>query len=189
MKSSKTETLMYDDNEYCAVCEDPEFGEDGKETHADEDEYDHDFVYEKDEEEGDEGLTLDDVKNVADTIKSIAEAGEAVKKVTKTETPRPLHDEPPRWPGVNRVRPQRHLPPTTLRTKAVTGGPRGPGGQCKGDLRPVGEGRAYPEGPEGIAALSRTAGDIFFDNKEITLPSSPARYYTRRRCARCAPVR
>ena len=87
-----------DDDEYCAVCEDPEFGEDGKETHADEDEYDHDFVYEKDEEEGDEGLTLDDVKNVADTIKSIAEAGEAVKKVTKTETPRPLHDEPHHTP-------------------------------------------------------------------------------------------
>jgi len=83
-----------DDVEYCAECRDPEFDKDGKETHADEDEYDHDFVYEKDEEEGDDGLTLDDVKNVADTIKSIAEAGEAVKKVTKTETPRPPHDEP-----------------------------------------------------------------------------------------------
>lgn len=82
-----------DDDEYCAVCEDPEFDEDGKETHADEDEYDHDFVYEKDD-----GLTLDDVKNVADTIKSIAEAGEAVKKVTKTETPRPPHDEPHHTP-------------------------------------------------------------------------------------------
>lgn len=39
-----------------------------------------------DEEEEDESLTLQDVKDVADTVKSIAEAGKAIKEFT---TPRP----------------------------------------------------------------------------------------------------
>lgn len=54
-----------DEEEYCAECGDPEFDEDGKETHLDEDEYDHDFVYEEDEEEG---ITLDDIKDGLDVL-------------------------------------------------------------------------------------------------------------------------
>ena len=64
-----------DDEEYCAKCEDAEYDEDGNETHLDEDEYDHDFEYEE------EPTTLEDVKEFADTVKSLAEAGKAVKEV------------------------------------------------------------------------------------------------------------
>jgi len=38
-----------EDEEYCAKCGYAEFDEDGNETHADKDEYDHDFEYEEDE--------------------------------------------------------------------------------------------------------------------------------------------
>jgi len=48
---------------------------------------------EEDEEEEDDGLTLDDVKDVADTVKSLAEAGEAVKRFAKKETTRPSRFE------------------------------------------------------------------------------------------------
>jgi len=70
---------MTKDEEYCEECGDAEFDADGNETHADEDEYDHDFEY----EEEDEGTTLDDVKEFADTVKSLAEAGKSVKELTK----------------------------------------------------------------------------------------------------------
>jgi len=63
--------------EYCSVCGDAEFDEDGEETHVDE-EYDHDFR----PEEG--ASPLEDIKDLADTVKSIAEAGSAVKKFTKS---------------------------------------------------------------------------------------------------------
>ena len=72
-----------DDVEYCAKCGDPEFDEDGIETHADEDEYDHDFELEEDEEEND-GLTMDDVKKGADTLTSVAKAVKAFKDLSKT---------------------------------------------------------------------------------------------------------
>jgi len=67
-----------DDDEYCAKCGDSEFDDNGKETHADEEEYDHDFVYEDDKEEP---LTLKGIKNIADTIKSVAEAGKVLKNI------------------------------------------------------------------------------------------------------------
>ena len=66
---------MTDEDEYCAKCGDAEFDEDGSETHADDEEYDHDFEYEE------ESTTLEDVKEFADTVKSLAEAGKAVKEV------------------------------------------------------------------------------------------------------------
>jgi len=66
-----------DDVEYCAKCGDAEFDEKGDETHADEEEYDHDFEPEE------ESTTLEDIKDLADTVKSIAEAGSAVKKLTQ----------------------------------------------------------------------------------------------------------
>jgi len=66
-----------DEVEYCSECGEPEFDEDGNETHADEEEYDHDFEYEE------EPTTLEDVKEFADTVKSIAEAGKAVKELTQ----------------------------------------------------------------------------------------------------------
>ena len=66
-----------DEVEYCAKCGDAEFDEDRNETHADEEEYDHDFEPEE------ESTTLDDIKDLADTVKSIAEAGSAVKKLTQ----------------------------------------------------------------------------------------------------------
>jgi len=63
-----------DEVEYCAECGEPEFDEDGYKTHLDEDEYDHDF-------EPEEVTTLEDVKEFADTVKSLVEAGKAVKEV------------------------------------------------------------------------------------------------------------
>lgn len=71
------------DDEYCAKCGDSEYDEDGNETHLDEEEYDHDFEYEE------EPTTLEDVKEFADTVKSLAEAGKAVKEVLQ-----PLKIEP-----------------------------------------------------------------------------------------------
>jgi len=76
------------DEEECAECGDPEFDEDGNKTHADEDKYDHDFVYEEDEEEP---LTLRDVKDLADTAKSIAEAGKVLKNIPQ------IPPKPSRW--------------------------------------------------------------------------------------------
>jgi len=64
------------DDENCSICGDPEFDEDGNETHLDEEEYDHDF-------EPEEVTTLEDVKEFADTVKSLAEAGKAVKELTQ----------------------------------------------------------------------------------------------------------
>jgi len=94
-----------DDVEYCAECGDPEFDKDGIETHADEDKYDHDFELEEDEEEND-GITMDDIKKGADTLTSVAKAAKAFKDLTDdatskqtrnrytfTTTPRPPHDE------------------------------------------------------------------------------------------------
>ena len=66
-----------EDEEYCAKCGDSEYDEDGNETHLDEEEYDHDFEYEE------EPATLEDVKEFADTVKSLAEAGKAVKELTR----------------------------------------------------------------------------------------------------------
>jgi len=78
-----------DDMEYCAKCGDPEYDKDGDSSH-DYEPYDHDFVYEKEEDEADEGQsTLEQVGEFADTVKKLAEAGKAIKKFTKTETPRP----------------------------------------------------------------------------------------------------
>jgi len=98
-----------DENENCAECGDPEFDKDGNETHADEDEYDHDFVYEEEEEE-DNGLTLDDVKDVADTASSVFKAVKAFKDISddskskkeyhETSTPRPpapIENKPGIW--------------------------------------------------------------------------------------------
>ena len=101
-----------DDVEYCAECGDPEFDKDGIETHADEDEYDHDFeLGEEIEENGDnedenDGITMDDIKKGADTLTSVAKAAKAFKDLTDdatskqtrnkygfTTTPRPPHDE------------------------------------------------------------------------------------------------
>lgn len=50
------------DDEYCAKCGDSEFDEDGNETHADEEEYDHDFEYEE------KSVTLEDVKEGLDVL-------------------------------------------------------------------------------------------------------------------------
>jgi len=68
---------MTDDIEYCAKCGDAEFDEDGFETHEDEEEYDHDFETEK------ETSFLEDVKDLADTLKSVSEAGKAIKELTQ----------------------------------------------------------------------------------------------------------
>ena len=106
-----------DDVEYCAECGDPEFDEDGNETHADEDEYDHDFELESDEE--DEGLTLDDVKKGADTLTSIAKAAKAFKDLSddnkpkkgyrETSTPRPSvpDQRKPGWWGSYVLKPRK----------------------------------------------------------------------------------
>ncbi|PBO84994.1 MAG: hypothetical protein COA77_06385 [Thaumarchaeota archaeon] len=64
------------EDEDCAECGDPEFDKDGNETHLDEEEYDHDF-------EAEEPTTLEDVKEFADTVKSLVEAGKAVKELTR----------------------------------------------------------------------------------------------------------
>jgi len=66
-----------DEVEYCAECGEPEFDEDGYETHLDEDEYDHDFEYEE------EVSPLEDIKDLVDSVKSLAEAGKAVKELTQ----------------------------------------------------------------------------------------------------------
>ena len=88
------------DEEECAECGDPEFDKDGNETHADEEKYDHDFEPEE------EKLTLDDVKEVADTASSVFKAVKAFKDITddsksyhETSTPRPPAPEQKR-PGV-----------------------------------------------------------------------------------------
>ena len=51
-----------DDIEYCAECGEPEFDEDGYETHLDEEEYDHDFEYKE------KSVTLSDVKEGLDVL-------------------------------------------------------------------------------------------------------------------------
>ena len=51
-----------DEDEYCAKCGDSEFDEDGNETHADEEEYDHNFEYEE------KPVTLSDVKEGLDVL-------------------------------------------------------------------------------------------------------------------------
>lgn len=80
---------MTDDDEYCAKCGDSEFDEDGNETHVDEEKYDHDFEYEEEEEE--ESLTLRGIKDLADTVKSIAEAGKVLKNIPE------IPPKPSRW--------------------------------------------------------------------------------------------
>jgi len=94
-----------DDVEYCAECGDPEFDEDGNETHADEDEYDHDFEPESDEE--DEGLTLDDVKKGADTLASVAKAAKAFKDLSDDNKPKKEYHETstPRPPAPDQRKP------------------------------------------------------------------------------------
>ena len=63
---------MSDDEErFCARCGDSEFDDEGEETHI-YDDYDHDFVP---EEEDEEQSTLEQVGELADTVKKIAEAG------------------------------------------------------------------------------------------------------------------
>jgi len=59
-----------------------------------EDDEEEDDEEEDDEEEEDDVVTLQDVKDVADTVKSIAEAGVAFKKLTETSTPRPSYSPP-----------------------------------------------------------------------------------------------
>lgn len=73
-----------DEKEYCAKCGNPEFDKDGYKTH-DYEPYDHDFEYEEEEEEP---ITLRDVKDLADTVKSIAEAGKVLKNIPEIP-PRP----------------------------------------------------------------------------------------------------
>ena len=80
--------IMEDEDEYCAVCGDSEFDEDGYETHEDEDEYDHDFVYEEDY-----GLTLDDVKELADTAASVFKAAKAFKDISEDSKPKKGYHE------------------------------------------------------------------------------------------------
>jgi len=92
-----------DDEEYCAKCGYSEFNDDGTESHADEKEYDHDFEY----EEEDEGTTLEDVKEFADTVKSLAEAGKAVKEVLQPSKINPLELTSDRFkvpPPIEKVR-------------------------------------------------------------------------------------
>jgi len=79
-----------DDVEYCAKCGDAEFNEDGTESHADEKEYDHDF-------EPEEPTTLEDVKEFADTVKTIAEAGKAIKELTQPSKIDPSELNPNRF--------------------------------------------------------------------------------------------
>lgn len=79
-----------DDEEYCAKCGDAEFDEDGFETHEDEEEYDHDF-------EPEEPTTLEDVKEFADTVKSLAEAGKVVKELTQPSKIDPSELNPNRF--------------------------------------------------------------------------------------------
>jgi len=83
-----------DDDEYCAECGDVEFDKDGNETHADEKKYDHDFEYEEDEEE--EPLTLKGIKDIADTIKSVVEAGKVLKNIPQ------IPPKPSRWEEAGR---------------------------------------------------------------------------------------
>jgi len=52
-----------DDVEYCAKCGYAKFNEDGTESHADEEEYDHDF-----EPEEDDSLTLQDIDKGLDVL-------------------------------------------------------------------------------------------------------------------------
>jgi len=89
-----------DEEEYCAKCGDSEFDDKGNETHADEDEYDHDFVYEdKDEEAEDDEITLDDVKKVADTASSVFKAVKAFKDVTDdSKSEKGHHETSTPWP-------------------------------------------------------------------------------------------
>jgi len=84
-----------DDVEYCAKCGYAEFNEDGTESHADDEEYDHDF-----EPEEEESNLLEDIKDLADTVKSVADAGVAVKKLTEEHpelTANRFKIEPPKF--------------------------------------------------------------------------------------------
>ncbi len=60
--------------------------EEDEEDEDEEDEDEEDEDEEDEDEEEDDSLTLQDVKDAADTVKSIAEAGKAIKEFT---TPRP----------------------------------------------------------------------------------------------------
>jgi len=88
------------DDEFCSVCGDPEFDEDGNETHLDEEKFDHDF-------EPEEVTTLEDVKEFADTVKSLAEAGAAVKKVLQSSKIEPTELKADRFkippPPINKI--------------------------------------------------------------------------------------
>lgn len=68
-----------DEEEYCAKCGDSEFDEDEKKTH-DYEPYDHDFVYEKDEEEG---ITVDDVKDGLDILDKGIDVYNKLKKASQ----------------------------------------------------------------------------------------------------------
>ena len=63
-----------DDEEYCVECGDAEFDEEGNETHADEEEYDHDFELEE------ESSTLQDVKEGLDVIDKGIDVWNKLKK-------------------------------------------------------------------------------------------------------------
>ena len=76
-----------DKKEYCDKCGNPEFDKDGYKTH-DYEPYDHDFVYEEEEEEP---VTLKGIKNIADTIKSVVEAGKVLKNIPE------IPPKPSRW--------------------------------------------------------------------------------------------
>jgi len=68
---------MVEDEEICSVCGDPEYDNDGYETHADEEEYGHDFEPKKDD-----SLTLQDVKEGLDVL----DKGIGIwNKITKSE--------------------------------------------------------------------------------------------------------
>lgn len=82
-----------DKKEYCDKCGNPEFDKDGYKTH-DYEPYDHDFVYEDEEEES---LTLKDVKDIADTIKSVVEAGKVLKNIPQ------IPPKPSRWEESERI--------------------------------------------------------------------------------------
>ena len=68
-----------DNIEYCAECGDAEFDEDGYETHADEEEYDHDFKPEE------EGPTLQDVKDGLDVLDKGIDVWNKLKKPDNPE--------------------------------------------------------------------------------------------------------
>ncbi|MDH3610638.1 MAG: hypothetical protein OEM79_02625 [Nitrosopumilus sp.] len=83
-----------EDSQYCRICGDAEFDEDGYETH--DDEYDHEFEL---EDEEDDSVTVDDIKDGLDIL---GKGLDIAKKYQEVSTPRPPLNEkrPPQEPRI-----------------------------------------------------------------------------------------